>query len=120
MFEGSCKLLPVKVIAKECCKLADEFIPDLIDALASQMNPQVVCSVAGLCNNERVHQLLEEQQAEMITRPKFKHNDRCDGCHTVINIVEKKFRNANRDQVLQNFLKVSFSNRKMITFKYCI
>lgn len=59
MFEGSCNLIPIKIVAKECCKVADEFIPELVETLASEMNPQVVCSVAGLCNNAWVDKQLE-------------------------------------------------------------
>lgn len=62
VFEGSCELIPIKVIAKECIALADDFIPELIDTLASQMNPQVVCATAGLCNSVRIDILLREYQ----------------------------------------------------------
>lgn len=41
VFEGSCKLIPIKVVQKECITLADNFIPELIEALSSQMNPDV-------------------------------------------------------------------------------
>ncbi|CAL4060457.1 unnamed protein product, partial [Meganyctiphanes norvegica] len=58
VFEGSCKLLPCKIIRDECIHLADDFIPELIDTLASQMNPQMVCATAGLCNSRRVDKML--------------------------------------------------------------
>lgn len=41
VFDGSCDLIPLKPIKKECKRLADDFIPELVEALASQMNPQV-------------------------------------------------------------------------------
>ena len=41
VFEGSCDLIPLKVVKKECKRLADDFIPELVEALSSQMNPQV-------------------------------------------------------------------------------
>lgn len=41
VFEGSCDLIPIRVVKKECKVLADDFIPEMIEALASQMNPQV-------------------------------------------------------------------------------
>ena len=41
VFEGSCDLIPLSVVKKECKRLADDFIPELVEALASQMNPQV-------------------------------------------------------------------------------
>lgn len=59
VFEGSCKLIPIKIVTKECIKLADDFVPELVETLASQMNPTQVCSVAGLCNNAKIDKLLE-------------------------------------------------------------
>lgn len=41
VLEGSCKLIPIKLVRKECISLADNFIPELIEALSSQMNPDV-------------------------------------------------------------------------------
>lgn len=58
VFYGSCQLLPLKIVKSECKKLADEFIPELVDTLASQMDPNVVCTVSGLCNSERIDKLL--------------------------------------------------------------
>lgn len=60
VFEGSCNLIPIKLVRHECIHLADDFIPELIDALASQMNPQVVCATAGLCNSLRVDMQIME------------------------------------------------------------
>ena len=54
VFEGSCALIPIKIVADECKKLVDEFIPELIETLSSEMNPDTVCSVAGLFNNYSV------------------------------------------------------------------
>lgn len=99
VFEGSCALIHLKPIVKECDKIADNYIPDLIDTLASQMNPQIVCSVAGLCNSEKVHKLLEAAGEE--PKPKI---DQCDGCHEVVGILRKKFDGMSRDDVLQMFL----------------
>ena len=36
-------------MANYCKKLADEFIPELVETLASEMNPDTVCTVAGKC-----------------------------------------------------------------------
>ncbi|KAJ8911584.1 hypothetical protein NQ315_016121 [Exocentrus adspersus] len=104
VFEGSCALLHLKPVVKECDKIADEYIPELIDTLASEMNPQVVCSVAGLCNNERIHKMLEES-GEIIV-PSVKKPNSCEGCHTVVGLVEDKFHKMSRDEVLQSLLEV--------------
>ena len=47
MFDGSCRLIPVEVIADECVTLSNQFIVQLVDTLSSEMNPQIVCAVAG-------------------------------------------------------------------------
>lgn len=62
MFDGSCRLIPIKIISDECVDIANDFIPELIDTLASQMNPQLVCATAGLCNSARVDKLISENQ----------------------------------------------------------
>lgn len=62
VFDGSCRLIPIKLIADECVDIANDFIPELIDTLASQMNPQLVCATAGLCNSARVDKLISENQ----------------------------------------------------------
>lgn len=97
VFEGSCKLIPIKMVSKECCKIADDFIPELVDTLASQMNPQIVCSVAGLCNNAKIDKLLEEYN-----KPK----NTCQGCHTVVDLMEHKFKGMSKDIFLKNLLQV--------------
>ena len=47
VFEGSCQLIPIKIIREECITLSDEFVVELVETLASEMNPDTVCSVAG-------------------------------------------------------------------------
>lgn len=106
MFEGSCALLHIKPVVQECDKICDQYIPDLIDTLASQMNPQIVCSVAGLCNNEKIHRMIADEknaQNELSTK-----QSSCNGCHTVVDLMETKFNQLSRDQVLQQLLEVRF------------
>jgi saposin len=62
VLEGSCKLIPLKLIANECSEVMDNFIPELVDALASRMDPQVVCAVSGLCNSARIDEMLLEMK----------------------------------------------------------
>uniref|UniRef100_A0A6B2EIA5 Putative saposin n=1 Tax=Phlebotomus kandelakii TaxID=1109342 RepID=A0A6B2EIA5_9DIPT len=112
VFEGSCKLIPVKLVRKECIKMADDFVPELIEALASQMNPQMVCSVAGLCNNANIDKLLAMEQSgesevdELVPRVQTEDVDdfTCDRCNTIAGEIARKFANADRDMVLENML----------------
>ena len=47
VFEGSCALVPIRVIREECDRLVDEFVPELVETLSSEMNPDLVCTTAG-------------------------------------------------------------------------
>lgn len=116
VFEGSCNLIPIKVVKKECKRLADDFIPELVEALASQMNPNVVCSVAGLCNNAAIDKMLEEMPA---VKPKDQNdidepaevssesNDEfsCGKCNKIAGLISTRFQASDRDQVLEGFLR---------------
>ncbi|RLU22887.1 hypothetical protein DMN91_005165 [Ooceraea biroi] len=116
VFEGSCKLIHIKPIVKECISLVDEFIPELVDTVASQMNPSVVCTVAGLCNNARIDKLLSQYKETPVKKVKptplvlMKNDevepDTCTKCYTIANHMESRLRNMPRDKMLEQFLRV--------------
>uniref|UniRef100_A0A1E1WGK9 Pulmonary surfactant-associated protein B n=1 Tax=Pectinophora gossypiella TaxID=13191 RepID=A0A1E1WGK9_PECGO len=118
VFEGSCKLIPVKIVAKECMKLADDIVPELVETLASQMNPQQVCSVAGLCNNARIDQLLDKYSARLALR------EDCYNCHRTVGVLRKKFDATSYEDFLVGLLQMcgrmgSLSDScSMIMFSY--
>ena len=65
VFEGSCDLIPIMIVRKECKVLADQFVPELVETLSSEMNPDTVCTVAGLCNSERIDLMLEDMYSKV-------------------------------------------------------
>ena len=124
VFEGSCKLIPINLVQKECCKLADDFIPELVEVMTSQMNPDQVCSVAGLCNNAQIDGLLgsyyngildgtlkvetntnlpANPEAPINVKLPLKHFS-CGNCTTIASIISDNFKKANRDEILENGL----------------
>lgn len=107
VFEGTCEFIRIKSIRKECDKLADDFVPELVEALSSQMNPQVVCSVSGLCNNAAIDKELAKHSKEMVIKKQPISTSKgltCSQCNFVSNIISTKFANTNRDQMLENLL----------------
>jgi len=106
VFEGSCNLIPLKEIRKECIKLADDFIPELVETLASQMNPQAVCSVAGLCNNAAIDKMLEDMSKEKNEEVHNKKQLSCEQCSSVGSLISQRFHGKNRDEVLDSLLGV--------------
>ncbi|KAM3963734.1 prosaposin isoform 2-T2 [Aphomia sociella] len=118
VFEGSCKLIPIKIVAKECIRLADDFVPELVETLSSQMNPQQVCSVAGLCNNAKIDQLLERYNAQKNVRVG------CHNCQTTVSVLRKRFDATSYEDFLVGLLQMcrkmdSLSDScSMLVFKY--
>lgn len=108
VFEGSCNLIPLKLVRKECDKLVDDFIPELVEALASQMNPQAVCTVAGLCNNAAIDRMLEDmnEKEEFESVPATSSQLSCKQCNSVGSLISQKFHGKNRDEVLDSLLGV--------------
>ncbi|KAL6260537.1 hypothetical protein P5V15_008060 [Pogonomyrmex californicus] len=114
VFEGSCKLIHVKPIVEECIKIVDQFIPELVETLASQMNPTVVCSVAGLCNNAHIDKMLEQYQI-LVKKDETKsillkndelEPDECTKCYTIAKYMENKLHQTPRNTMLLQFLNV--------------
>ncbi|XP_077287168.1 prosaposin [Arctopsyche grandis] len=106
VFEGSCKLIPLKVVSNECIKLVDDFIPELVETLASQMNPQVVCSVAGLCNSARIDKMLANMYEQKdLASENEKNVQMCNGCFTVVDKMKKNFDDTSYEKFLENILR---------------
>lgn len=91
VLEGTCNIyFPIRLIADECIKLVDEFIPEFIEILSSRMDPQTVCAVAWLCNSDKMKNLIGD--INIVTRikseaPKFlkgysSKSDVCQDCKT--------------------------------------
>ncbi|XP_014467391.1 PREDICTED: prosaposin isoform X2 [Dinoponera quadriceps] len=115
VFEGSCKLIHIKPIVDECIKIVDEFVPELVETLASQMNPSVVCSVAGLCNNAHIDKLLAEHQAMLSKKDTTKsillkndelEPDECTKCYTITKHMENKMQHTSRDTMFLRMLHI--------------
>lgn len=97
VFEGSCKLIPIKEVRTECMKLADDFVPELTEMLVSEMNPTVVCTVAGLCNSQRIDNLLKATAEPA---------DLCTNCTFALTAVKRYFEQAPKSQVLDKLLRL--------------
>ncbi|XP_043672943.1 prosaposin [Vespula pensylvanica] len=115
VFEGSCKLIHINPIVEECIKLVDQFIPELVETLASQMNPSVVCSVAGLCNSAHIDMLLNNFQEQTSENKKIKsislekdelEPDECSKCFTIATHMEYNLKDMSKDTMLQQMLVI--------------
>lgn len=72
VLEGSCNLIPVGFISEMCRQVVDSLIPDLIDMLVSRMDPNQVCSIAGLCNPDFITQGLQTKLQQSLLLSSFK------------------------------------------------
>jgi len=85
VLDGTCKIIPVKTLKEECMKVMGEFAPYIVDTLASQMNPQVVCSVAGLCNSQT-----KDETSVQLT---------CNSCRSLVYRMEDMIETAPQEEI---------------------
>jgi len=114
VFDGSCDLIPIQIIAKECKTLSDQFIPELVETLASEMNPDTVCTVSGLCNSARIDKILEQHKQQE------KFGGDCNICKEGAKQVKEKLSTTSQDEVESKLLELcgylgSFSTACMET-----
>lgn len=96
VLEGTCRIyFPIKVLAEECIKYVDEFIPELIEMLSERMDPQLVCSTAGLCNARRLRILVGKE------KPKFSDPTpgECQDCKKFVQDANAMIKNASKADV---------------------
>ncbi|XP_054708143.1 uncharacterized protein LOC129217826 isoform X2 [Uloborus diversus] len=105
VFEGSCKLLPIKLVADACIKVVDEIIPELVEMLASRMDPNMVCTVSGMCNP--VHLPVENHILKYFKMIWNKHKDnQCTECTTMITDVQVFLKNTPQADVKTDIEKL--------------
>lgn len=98
VFEGSCNLMPIKLVRLNCIKLVDDFIPELIEMLASQMNPTVVCTTALLCNNAWTDSLQAEYKAARLATVESNQSN-CGTCRNFMSNNLKKVQRSDPDDI---------------------
>ncbi|KAF2364661.1 Saposin A-type domain [Trinorchestia longiramus] len=113
VLEGSCRLIPLPEISDECVQFADEFIPELIETLTSEMNPQVVCASAGLCNSIRIDRMLREHgisdsahQPQAVADSASVLSSDCDDCRKFVTDVIKNVRSHSKQEVMNHLLEI--------------
>ena len=84
--------------------MSDEFIPELVDTLASRMDPVVVCTVSGLCNSARIDAMLEKNQVPA----KFDlKKDSCPKCQYYMGKAMDFLKGLPENTLLEDIIKVS-------------
>lgn len=115
VLEGSCRLIPLRVVSNECVDVVDEYTPELIDTLASAMNPQIVCATAGLCNSIRIDRLLQQylenhpvESNEIIpSRPvQDPQPGDCESCKDFVSRVIRTVKTHTRSQLMDRLLAI--------------
>jgi len=102
VLEGSCDLIPIGIIAKECRVLIDQFAVELVETLASEMNPDTVCTVAGLCNSARIDRMIEKLEMQKVQ----KFGGDCNICREGAQEAKNQLSLLNQDQVEDKMLEL--------------
>lgn len=96
--------------------MVDDFVPELIEMLASQMNPTMVCTTAWLCNNQWADSLQAEYKGAQKTKPDESSavaKGSCGECKAFMTHNAKKLKVSS----LQDVQRVLFGVR-FLSFKF--
>ena len=80
--------------------MSDDFIPELIEMLSSQMNPAVVCTTAGLCNSEWSDRLQIEYKMARQEEKAQQAEAECGACSRMMNSTVERLRSRSRDTLM--------------------
>ena len=84
----------------------DDFIPELIEMLASQMNPTVVCTTALLCNNAWTDSLQAEYKAARLATVESNQSN-CGTCQKFMSNNLKKVQRSDPDDIQEVLFNVN-------------
>lgn len=96
----TCDQIPIDALKTTCEKIVDDNVPEILKMLESSMDPDAVCSKLFFCNNARFDDILKKNSKEKLLP------FTCGQCQYITSIVEKKFNDAERDDVLEGLLGV--------------
>lgn len=96
----TCDLIPINELKNSCENLVDQNVPEIFKMLESSMDSDSVCSKMFFCNNQQYDDALmsvttSTQQVLPFT---------CGQCHHVGSIIEKKFHDLDRNEILEKLL----------------
>ncbi|KAK9506482.1 hypothetical protein O3M35_008415 [Rhynocoris fuscipes] len=96
VLEAPCKIVPTKVLRSDCIKLMDDYGSYVVDTLSSQMNPNVVCSVVGLCYSKRfTTEPHKEHEATDVKKVELT----CDNCYSLMEQVKGNIETATTNDI---------------------
>lgn len=96
----------------ECKELVNTFLPEILDALASAYDPDMICDVFGLCLNSSLsnaktlfHRLRLQKSPLYKAAQMHSSSEECTLCETVIGEVQALARDAKTQAEVEAFLK---------------
>lgn len=115
VLRASCKQILIKKVQRECFQLADNFLPELSEMLASSMNSTAICTVASLCNNPRIDSLLKSADGPVLIRmpidPKngsdpgpIRENSLCFVCQYLLHFIQEELEKPEEQQKIEEVM----------------
>lgn len=96
----TCNFLSLPAFVDLCKTAIDESVPAILKMLTSAMDPNQICSALFFCNNIEYKQALMDEPSQKLLP------FTCGQCKHVGGVIEKKFAQAEQDDVLENMLEM--------------
>jgi len=90
-----CSLLP-STIRSECDAFIKEYAPEILQILAQELNPKMVCTALGLCSSNKFAKSIKK---------KYGNGEFCEWCTTIMFFAKNYLQNNKTDQEIIDELK---------------
>lgn len=101
--ESACAIIPDQTIATECKDLVDDYTDLVLDLIASQLDPQTVCSVMKLCNG--FQDTAQHIPRKPIKKPKVAAEPVCTDCKKFLQDIKDITTSAQTEKEVEDYIE---------------
>lgn len=105
--DAACSIIPVASIAKECQDMVDNDLPAILDLIVSELDPQMICSVMGLCSGlkDRVQHGSPVVRTSTMKIPALKLEPICTDCKKFMTDIKDLVTSKTTEQELEQMIE---------------
>lgn len=107
--ESACSIIPDSQMSTECKQTIDSYLPEILDMIAADMDPQVVCSLMGLCTGleDTVNHRPVIHRVPLVKTPLVTLTDVpiCADCKKFMGDIQSMVTSATTEQQVEDYLE---------------
>ncbi|KAK2154404.1 hypothetical protein LSH36_269g05058 [Paralvinella palmiformis] len=108
--ESACSIIPDAEVATKCKQMVDNYLPELLAMLEKNIDPQMICSLLGMCNGVKDlvqhHPINSLHRVALIKVPSWQADPICADCKKLMQDIKNDFVKSEKqiEQLLEDNL----------------